>query len=135
MHDGYPEGRHHRVSDELLDRAAVALQAPSRRLEVARHHAPEGLGVEPLAERRRARHVCEEHGHRLAHLAGDGALEPDAAVAAEAGAVLVLPTAGRARGHGRSLRGFEPRLHSHHVGFAARVSEARCGRHRASRGT
>jgi hypothetical protein len=54
------EHRHHRVADELLDRALVALDHRGHLVEVAFHHAPERLRVEPLAERRRARDVRED---------------------------------------------------------------------------
>jgi hypothetical protein len=67
-----PEDGHHRVADELLHGAAVALDGASGGLEVARHDAAQGLRVELLAERGRADHVREQHGHRLAHFAAFG---------------------------------------------------------------
>ena len=41
VHGRNAEDGHDRVADELLDGPAVALQASTRRLEVAHHHAPE----------------------------------------------------------------------------------------------
>jgi hypothetical protein len=63
-----PEDGHDGVADELLHRAAVPLDGRTGRLEVARHDAAQGLGIELLAECRRADDVREQHGHRLADL-------------------------------------------------------------------
>ena len=63
-----PEDRHHRVADELLDDAAVALDDRLHALEVAREQRAERLRVDRLAERRRADDVAEEHGYDLALL-------------------------------------------------------------------
>ena len=60
------EDGHHRVADELLDNAAVALHGFARHIEVARQHVPKTLGIQPLAERRRSADVAEEHRDRLA---------------------------------------------------------------------
>ena len=46
-----PDG-HHRVADELLDRAAVELDQPPARVEVAREELARLLGVALLRERR-----------------------------------------------------------------------------------
>ena len=62
------EDGHHRVSDELLDHAAVPLEHGLHRIEVAPHHASKQLGVESLAERRRARDVGEQNGYDLPFL-------------------------------------------------------------------
>ena len=102
------DGRHSehcddRVADELLDRAAVPLESRLHGVEVAPHHATQRLGVEPLAQRRRADDVGEHHGDDLPGL-GDGRPvgEARAALVAEAGVRVVLaPT--RAAGHGRTL--------------------------------
>ena len=64
------EDGHDCVADELLDRAAVALDDRLHALEVAREQRPQCLRVERLAELGRAGDVAEEHGHRLALLAG-----------------------------------------------------------------
>ena len=56
---GAPD-RHHRVADELLDRAAVAPDDVARELEVARQGLAHLLGVAPLGERREADEVGEQ---------------------------------------------------------------------------
>ena len=48
--------------------AAVTLELLSHRVEVARHHLPQRLGVERLAEARRALEVGEDDRHDLPHL-------------------------------------------------------------------
>ena len=53
--------RHHRVADELLDRAAVALDQRAARVEVAREQLAHLLGVAALGQRREADEVGEEH--------------------------------------------------------------------------
>ncbi len=58
-----PDG-HDRVPDELLDRAAVALDDPAGQLEVPRQEIPHLLGVAVLGERREAHEVCEERPRR-----------------------------------------------------------------------
>ena len=69
VHDRHAEDRHHRIADELLDRAAVALDDLLHLLEVAGQERPQRLRVEPLAQRGRAGDVAEQHRHRLALLA------------------------------------------------------------------
>ena len=69
VHDRHAEHGHHRVADELLDGAAVALDDRLHPLEVAREQRAQRLRVEPLAERGRAGDVAEEDGHGLALLA------------------------------------------------------------------
>ena len=64
----HAEDGHDRVADELLDRAAVALDRPAGGGEVAVQHAPQRLGVERLGELRRLDEVGEEDGDRLAPL-------------------------------------------------------------------
>ena len=67
VHDRHAEDRHHRVADELLDRPAVAFDDRVRR----RSSGPsrrERLGIEPLAEARRAGHVGEQDRDDLARL-------------------------------------------------------------------
>jgi hypothetical protein len=66
-----PEHRHHRVADELLDHALMAIDDAPHLREVARHHVPQRFGVERLAELRRALDVREEHRHDLAGLRRD----------------------------------------------------------------
>ena len=75
-------------------------------VEVPRHHRAQRLRVEPLAERRRAGHVAEQDGHRLALLADVGGhRECGAAGIAEASPVPVLVAATRAPEHALSLEG------------------------------
>ena len=62
------EHGHDRVADELLDGAAVALERALHRIEVARHHSAEQLGIEPLAEARRPDDIAEDDRHDLPHL-------------------------------------------------------------------
>jgi hypothetical protein len=69
VHHRDAEDRHDRVSDELLDAAAVALDDVAHRLEEAREHAADALRVEPLAQLGRADDVTEQDGHGLALLA------------------------------------------------------------------
>ncbi len=110
VHDRDAEHRHHRVADELLDRAAVALDGLAHRLEVPGHNAASRLGVEALAHRRRAGHVAEQHRHRLAYLARWGSFgELGAAGSAEAKALGIVLTAVRSRSAQRHLyRHFKP---------------------------
>ena len=58
------EDGHHRIADELLDHAPVTLDDAPHLREVARHHVPQRLGVEHLAEPRRALDVREERPSR-----------------------------------------------------------------------
>ena len=60
-----PDG-HHRVADELLDRAAVELDQPAARVEVAGEELAHLLGVAALGERREADEVGEEDGDEAA---------------------------------------------------------------------
>ena len=61
-----PEDGHHRIADELLEGAAVALEDRSHRIEVPRHDLSERLGIESLAKRRPVGDVGEEDGNRAA---------------------------------------------------------------------
>ena len=72
------EHRHHGIADELLDRAAVPFYGGPGPIEVPALVAPDGLGVAPLARRRRVDEVAEEHRDELAHLsiAHDGSVDP-----------------------------------------------------------
>ena len=101
-----PEDGHHGVADELLDHAAVPLQLGPHRVEVARHHLPERLRVERLAEGRRALQVGEHDRHDLAVLLRRaGVCERGATGEAELRNRRVLDAAGSARLHDPSLRG------------------------------
>ena len=97
-----PEDGHHRVADVLLDRSAVALDDLAHAREVAAHDVTQRLRVEPLAERRRAGHVREQDGHRLACRARRGRLrERRAAIPAVPEAHRVLFAARRTTDHPR----------------------------------
>ena len=61
-----PEDGHDGIPDELLDGAAMVLDRPRRSLEVARHDAADGLGIQLRAEPRRLRDVGEDDRDRLA---------------------------------------------------------------------
>ena len=63
-----PEHGHHGVADELLDRPAVLEEHALGEGEPLRLHAAERLGVELLADLRRAGPVAEEHGDGLPDL-------------------------------------------------------------------
>ena len=65
VHDRDPEDAEDGVADELLDRAAMALEHRPRRLVIARPDAPERFRVELLAKRRRVRDVAEDERDRL----------------------------------------------------------------------
>ena len=94
--------RHHRVADELLDRAAVPLDDPPRQLEVAGQQLARLLGVALLGEGREADQVGEQDrhqpalGHRLRR--GLGARVPGSAAAA------ALPLPGWCRTRHRTSR-------------------------------
>ena len=61
----HAEDGHDRVADELLDRAAVALDDRLHALEVPSEQRLHRLGISRLAERRRSDDVAEEHGDDL----------------------------------------------------------------------
>ena len=66
MRLGNAERRHHGVACELLDDAAVLLDAPRDHLEEARDAAPHDLGVGAPHETRRVDDVDEQHRCELA---------------------------------------------------------------------
>ena len=65
VHDRDPEDAEDGVADELLDRAAVALEHRPRRLVIARPDTPERLRIKLLTKRRRVLDVAEDERHRL----------------------------------------------------------------------
>jgi hypothetical protein len=94
------EHRHHRVPDEFLDGSAVTLDDGADLLEVAAHGAAQALGIESLAERRRAGDVAEENGHRLPDVPrGRLGGQFRATGSAELEPVRIFPAAGRTFGH------------------------------------
>ena len=99
MRDRGAEDGHDRVADELLDRAAVALDDPLHPLEVTGEKGTEPLRVERLAERSRAGYVAEENGDGLPLLTGRrDRSQLRAAVGAKGEVSLALaPTAGADR--------------------------------------
>ncbi len=87
----HAEHGHHRVADELLDRAAVRLDDPAHPLEVASEQAAHGLRIGRLAERGRPCDVAEDDGDRLPHLQrGRGGGQRRAALEAELRPVRIL---------------------------------------------
>jgi hypothetical protein len=66
MGDRDAEQRDEGVADDLLERAAVALENGARLLEVATDDGAHDLRIDRLPEARRADHVREEDRHRLA---------------------------------------------------------------------
>src|SRR5204862_4975962 len=99
------EDGHDCVADELLDGAPLAFEDRLHRLEVPAQNLPERLGIERLAETRRAHEVREEDRHGLTHLLlrvsrGEGR----SAVAAEPEPIGVFLSALRADLHQPSVR-------------------------------
>jgi hypothetical protein len=89
------EEGHHRVADELLDRAAATLELAAQARVIRLEHCAHVLGVELLGARGEADEVREEDRDDFALLADrlGGDLEARAAVRAEARAVRVLVAA------------------------------------------
>ena len=61
----HAERRHHRVAGELLDRAAVLLDAGRCLVEVLAHAPAHDLGIDGPDERGRVDQIDEEHGREL----------------------------------------------------------------------
>ena len=103
VRDRGAEDRHHGVADELLDRAAEALELVAEPSVVRAEQRAHLLGIHLLGARGEADEVGEEHRHDLALLEPRllGRLERRAARVAEAGSLRVLLAAARARDHGR----------------------------------
>ena len=96
----HTERRHHGVADELFDRPALRLELLAHRPEVRREHLLEPLGVQALAEARRAGHVREQDRHQTPLLTrGNGfeRFERRAARGTEAGLDRHLGSAGGTR--------------------------------------
>ena len=70
MRDRRAEQRHHGVADELLHRAAEALQLRAQALVVRSEQRADVLGIHPFRPRCEADEVCEQHRHDLALLPG-----------------------------------------------------------------
>jgi hypothetical protein len=91
------------IADELLHRAAVALERPAHLVEVGEHELPDRLGIDALAHRRRAGHVAEEQRGELTPL-GSGGGEGGAAEATVEKPLGALGVAGRANRHASRVR-------------------------------
>ena len=79
VHDRDPESGHDRVTDELLDRAAVPLQHLAGSLVIARPDTPKRLGIEAFPQRRRICDVTEDERDGLPdHEISLGRVESDA---------------------------------------------------------
>src|SRR5205823_11173140 len=103
VHRGNAEDGHHGVADELLDRAAVALDDFFRDLEVAGHHPPQALGIDLLPERGRAGDIAEENGDGLAGFPRRLGHQRSAARVAEASLLAIFGPAAWTSHHGTSL--------------------------------
>ena len=80
-----PEDGHDRVADVLLDLPPMKREDTRHRTEVAVLDLVQCLGVDPLAECRRALQVAEEEGDRLAQVLGGELLSEDSsAISAQA---------------------------------------------------
>ena len=105
------EHRHDRVADELLHGPAVVFDRRLHRVEVAGHHAPDRLRIEPVAESGRADEIGEDDRDDLADLRRvRRRAERGSARAAEASVVGVLVAAVGARVHRRSVRPYACRV-------------------------
>ncbi len=62
MRNRRAEERHHRVADELLDRAAVSLELAADPGVIGPEHGTDVLGIEPFRLLREADEVAEEDG-------------------------------------------------------------------------
>jgi hypothetical protein len=92
-----PEHRENRIADELLSRPTEAHDLGVQELEELALNAPDVLGIELLAESRRAGQVGEEHGDDAPLLPLGERLRSRAAIRAEA---CVGGLFGAARGAG-----------------------------------
>ena len=106
----HSEHGHHGVADELLDGPAVALDDRRGGLEVAQHHLPDGLGLEALAQGRRAGDVREQDRHRFSLVGLREPSEARSACIAESRVGWVRLTASPTAAHQPSLwEGFRSR--------------------------
>ena len=93
------ENGHHRVSDELLHRAAMMFDNAAGSIEIPPHDLPEALRIQQLPQSRQPRHIAKQHRHRLALLARRDRHQSRAALAAEPCILRVRPTARGANLH------------------------------------
>ena len=101
MDDGGTEDRHHRVADELLHRAAVALDLPAQARVVRPHGRADVLGIGGLRAGCKPDQIAEEDGHELPLFARPRGSLPDGRTAFETEfcSLRVLLAAARTRGH------------------------------------
>ena len=100
VHARDAEHRKHGVPGVLLNRAAVALDRRSDRLETPTEHPMQCLRIEFLAERGRTDEITEQRGYNLAGIARRARLgKLGTAGPAEPKAARVLGGAGLADGH------------------------------------
>ena len=67
MGDRHTEYSHHRIADELLDRASMAFDNRAHALEVPSKQRAQRFRIDHLAERSRTSDVAEKHSNRLAN--------------------------------------------------------------------
>src|SRR5579862_5670523 len=100
MHNRHTEHRHHRITDELLDRPAVPLDNPPHPREITRQQRSQRLRIRRLPQRRRPGHITEDHRHRLPLFPLDGRTrQRSGALLAELRAGPIFVTATRADQH------------------------------------
>src|SRR5205823_8109772 len=104
MRDGRAEERHHRVADELLDRAAVTLDLASEASVIGGEGCANVLRVELFGAAREPDEVGEQDGDDLPLFSCVRGCERRGAAAAEAEAVRVLLATGGADEHAPTLR-------------------------------
>jgi hypothetical protein len=104
VRDRGAEQRHHGITDELLNRAAVPLNLRAEPRVVRREHRADILRVETLSTTREAHKVGEQHGHDLPLLACRRYNERSSTATAELKALRIFLTAAPASLHGHTLR-------------------------------
>jgi hypothetical protein len=109
------EGGHHRVADELLDRAARAVDLGSHRVVEAVEHRPRALGILSTPELRGADEIRKENRHEFALLGRHSDLHAHRAVS-----TVRRP----ARPRAVSRTPFEREIHRCHVLQDARSAAA-----------
>ena len=113
VRDRRPEDAHHRVADELLHDAPVALHLGASAVVVAGQDRADVLGIEALRPRGEPHQVDEQDRDDATFLGGgSGGFERRPAGLAEAGPLGVLLPAGGADDHAGSLAGYRRRAGS-----------------------
>jgi hypothetical protein len=103
------EGSHDGIADELLDRAAEALDLLAQASVVGAKARTHVLRVLPLGLGREADEIAEEDGDDLPFLEHRGRLHHEARATepTEREALRIFPAAGRADEHGRECRSLD----------------------------